>query len=279
MSPECDYLRLEAIARKHWAVIVTKPEDATHIITKDRTVRKLETPDEFVRSIRTKGPLALVHWWYYPDSYDNWIDANEVQGDPETDSAQKSVWKITDRFLYDTDMFNEWMNEIDYELEEDFEVQDVLPKKRTFSEMQSGADMLDIEEDSTSSMTPSNFKRTKRDFKDKPLKITTLQPQNIGTVIQNTYEHEMDESNHVYPSLVLPSKCEWFNLNEIHQIEKNALPEFFADKLPRSSSRTPAVYKEYRDFMINTYQLNPNQYLTATACRRSLAGDAMTILK
>jgi SWI/SNF related-matrix-associated actin-dependent regulator of chromatin subfamily C len=39
------------------------------------------------------------------------------------------------------------------------------------------------------------------------------------------------------------------------------------------------VYREYRDFMIHTYQQNPAQYLTATACRRQLAGDVCAILR
>jgi SWI/SNF related-matrix-associated actin-dependent regulator of chromatin subfamily C len=31
--------------------------------------------------------------------------------------------------------------------------------------------------------------------------------------------------------------------------------------------------------MIDTYRLNPTQYLTATACRRSLAGDVCAIIR
>lgn len=35
----------------------------------------------------------------------------------------------------------------------------------------------------------------------------------------------------------------------------------------------------YRNFMIDTYRLNPKEYLTATACRRNLAGDVCSILR
>jgi len=38
-------------------------------------------------------------------------------------------------------------------------------------------------------------------------------------------------------------------------------------------------YKDYRDFMITTYRQNPMQYLTQTACRRSLAGDVCAIIR
>ncbi|RAL66593.1 hypothetical protein DID88_006283 [Monilinia fructigena] len=44
-------------------------------------------------------------------------------------------------------------------------------------------------------------------------------------------------------------------------------------------NKTPAVYKDYRDFMVNTYRLNPIEYLTVTACRRNLAGDVCAIMR
>lgn len=46
-------------------------------------------------------------------------------------------------------------------------------------------------------------------------------------------------------------------------------------KLMKSFDR----YKDYRDFMVLTYQQNPGQYLTQTACRRNLSGDVCAILR
>lgn len=77
-------------------------------------------------------------------------------------------------------------------------------------------------------------------------------------------------------AIVLPSYSTWFDMNKIHSIEKKALPEFFNN---RNRSKTPTVYKDYRDFMINTYRLNPVEYLTVTACRRNLAGDVCAIMR
>jgi hypothetical protein len=65
-------------------------------------------------------------------------------------------------------------------------------------------------------------------------------------------------------------------MHQIHNLERKALPEFFNS---RNRSKTPAVYKDYRDFMINTYRLNPQEYLTVTACRRNLAGDVCAIMR
>ena len=76
--------------------------------------------------------------------------------------------------------------------------------------------------------------------------------------------------------IILPSYSTWFDMHMIHGLEKKSLPEFFNN---RNRSKTPAVYKDYRDFMINTYRLNPIEYLTVTACRRNLAGDVCAIMR
>lgn len=76
--------------------------------------------------------------------------------------------------------------------------------------------------------------------------------------------------------IILPSYSTWFDMHTIHALENKSLPEFFNS---RNRSKTPAVYKDYRDFMINTYRLNPVEYLTVTACRRNLAGDVCAIMR
>jgi SWI/SNF related-matrix-associated actin-dependent regulator of chromatin subfamily C len=77
-------------------------------------------------------------------------------------------------------------------------------------------------------------------------------------------------------TVVVPSYSTWFDMKKIKDIEKKSLPEFFNN---RNRSKTPLVYKDYRDFMINTYRLNPSEYLTVTACRRNLAGDVCSIMR
>lgn len=76
--------------------------------------------------------------------------------------------------------------------------------------------------------------------------------------------------------VIIPSFSRWFNRDEIHEIERKSLPEFFNGK---NRTKTPEVYRQYRDFMIDTYRLNPTEYLTVTACRRNLAGDIAAIMR
>ena len=76
--------------------------------------------------------------------------------------------------------------------------------------------------------------------------------------------------------VIIPSYAAWFDMSKIHPVERRALPEFFNS---RNRSKTPTIYKDYRDFMINTYRMRPTEYLTVTACRRNLAGDVCAIMR
>ncbi|KAK6336691.1 hypothetical protein TWF718_009483 [Orbilia javanica] len=75
---------------------------------------------------------------------------------------------------------------------------------------------------------------------------------------------------------IIPSYATWFDMNSISDIERKSLSEFFNN---RNRSKTPSIYKDYRDFMVNTYRLNPAEFLTVTACRRNLTGDSGAIMR
>ena len=89
---------------------------------------------------------------------------------------------------------------------------------------------------------------------------------------ENDGENVTEQTHHI----IVPSYSAWFDYNSIHSIEKRHLPEFFNNK---NRSKTPEIYLSYRNFMIDTYRLNPTEYLTSTACRRNLAGDVCAIMR
>lgn len=99
------------------------------------------------------------------------------------------------------------------------------------------------------------------------------QPTQTKSALENQARSHLIAQTH---AIILPSYSTWFDMHAIHNIERKALPEFFNS---RNRSKTPAVYKDYRDFMVNTYRLNPAEYLTVTACRRNLAGDVCAIMR
>lgn len=76
--------------------------------------------------------------------------------------------------------------------------------------------------------------------------------------------------------VIIPSYAAWFDRENINDVEKNSLPEFFNG---RNRNKNETVYKEFRDFMIDSYRLNPLEYLTVTACRRNLAGDVASVMR
>lgn len=104
-----------------------------------------------------------------------------------------------------------------------------------------------------------------------PADATT--PAAPKTAVEQSARSHLIDQNH---AIILPSYSAWFDMHDIHSIERKGLPEFFNN---RNRSKTPAVYKDYRDFMVNTYRLNPAEYLTVTACRRNLAGDVCAIMR
>ncbi|KAH3675532.1 hypothetical protein WICMUC_002621 [Wickerhamomyces mucosus] len=96
---------------------------------------------------------------------------------------------------------------------------------------------------------------------------------------ENENNQDEDDDEPYVPqthTIVIPSYASWFDAKKIHPIEKESLPEFFTNQNP---SKTPDIYANYRNFLINAYRLNPNDYLTITAARRNLVGDVGTILR
>ncbi|EEF51740.1 SWI/SNF complex subunit SWI3A [Ricinus communis] len=74
----------------------------------------------------------------------------------------------------------------------------------------------------------------------------------------------------------IPSYSSWFAWDNIHETERAALKEFFDGS---SITRTPKIYKEYRDFIINKYREDPSRRLTFTEIRKSLVGDVTLLNK
>ncbi|XP_069815292.1 SWI/SNF complex subunit SMARCC1 isoform X2 [Dendropsophus ebraccatus] len=91
-------------------------------------------------------------------------------------------------------------------------------------------------------------------------------------MMDNGEDNVTEQTNHI----IIPSYAAWFDYNSIHVIERRALPEFFNGK---NKSKTPEIYLAYRNFIIDTYRLNPQEYLTSTACRRNLTGDVCAIMR
>nr|GEU70219.1 SWI/SNF complex subunit SWI3B [Tanacetum cinerariifolium] len=111
---------------------------------------------------------------------------------------------------------------------------------------------------------------------------TTLAATPSPTLARARESNALPESD----VILVPSYSSWFSWNDIHECEVRNLPEFFDGK---SSSKTPKVYKYYRNTMIKMFRdrmkVNPptkdNPYpkITYTEARKALIGDVGSVRK
>lgn len=337
-------VKAKEICKRHNGIWTESEEDATHILYPP--CDPLE--EEYARPTMRRDKNVMLHWYYFPDSYDTWVNTELGLDVPENPIQHTGQWRVSITWLLESDQYNEWMTEEDYEVDEAgrkkihklrMSVEDLMnpagdpdrtkkkqKRKRSPSpplkqgKRKSGRSPAvgnkkhrfgdDIEtEDLTKDMddpvpepnvvevavtkpcptTVSN----KKDHELQPLKggsVTDLDEtedkgedsQTGKTSDTNTQEFmskddgQEDNVTEQTHHIVVPSYSAWFDYNSIHVIEKRALPEFFNGK---NKSKTPEIYLAYRNFMIDTYRLNPTEYITSTACRRNLAGDVCAIMR
>ena len=108
---------LKSIAEMNGATISESKEDATHLIYQHSHFRKPNR--EHCTPLKTWDDRVLVHWWFSPPSYQSWVDAELV---PTTDRFENTAlepntkWKLSHHWIENSYLFNEWMNEWDYQL-------------------------------------------------------------------------------------------------------------------------------------------------------------------
>ncbi|VDI77388.1 Hypothetical predicted protein [Mytilus galloprovincialis] len=352
LSPELDKQmigRLKDIAKRHQGTVTDDEDDATHIVN---PVTDDLSEEEYVRLVSKRDKYAMVHWLNFPDSYDVWVADLNLDIEPEPLQHHGGSWEVTAKWLLDLEEYNEWMNEEDYLMEEEYEskkgkkpksvrmtVDEMLanndsekkdkkdkkskrkrspsppPVTEKLKKRKSGRNSTapgssskkrpnrdEDEDDLTKDMDdPSpetnitevqlskQSSRNQKDSENQPIKggmMMDLDEESVDkfvdegraeeeveeTKVEDDDDNVTEQTHHI----VVPSYASWFDYNAIHAIEKRALPEFFNG---RNKSKTPEILIAYRNFMIDTYRLNPTEYLTSTACRRNLAGDVCAITR
>ncbi|XP_067832877.1 SWI/SNF complex subunit SMARCC2 isoform X5 [Heptranchias perlo] len=347
--------KLKDIIKRHQGTVTEDKSNASHVVY---PLPSSTEEEEWVRPIMKREKQVLLHWGYCPDSYDTWIPASEIEASVEDPPPTERPRKVHAKWIMDTDTFNEWMNEEDYEVNDDRapvvrrkrisaktlteEVHSpdsdrrdkkgsshkkrkrspspsptADSKKKNTKKGRSPAtpyakskrghreeDQEDLTKDmdepspvpNVEEVTLPKSVNTKKDSESAPVKggtMTDLDEQeddnletagkdeedtsagNKGEQTKNPDLHEDNVTEQTH-HIIIPSYAAWFDYNSVHAIERRALPEFFNGK---NKSKTPEIYLAYRNFMIDTYRLNPQEYLTSTACRRNLAGDVCAIMR
>ncbi|XP_030410593.1 SWI/SNF complex subunit SMARCC2 isoform X6 [Gopherus evgoodei] len=345
--------KLKDIIKRHQGTVTEDRNNASHVVCP--VLSNLEE-EEWVRPVMKRDKQVLLHWGYFPDSYDTWIPASEIEASVEDAPTPEKPRKVHAKWILDMDTFNEWMNEEDYEVTDEkspVSRRKKISAKTLTDEVNSpdsdrrdkkGGNYKKRKRSPSPSPTPEAKKKnakkgpstpytkskrghreeeqedltkdmdepspvpnveevtlpktvnTKKDSESAPVKggtMTDLDEQedesmetagkdeeensagNKGEQAKNPDLHEDNVTEQTH-HIIIPSYAAWFDYNSVHAIERRALPEFFNGK---NKSKTPEIYLAYRNFMIDTYRLNPQEYLTSTACRRNLAGDVCAIMR
>ncbi|KAF2358671.1 SMARCC C-terminal [Trinorchestia longiramus] len=342
------------IVTRHSGKVVDSVSEASHVVYDEQD----PLDEEFARGVLRRDKSTLFHFYYMPDSHDNWVPNIELDYDPPSSPAppEQTPIKVCANWLQDLESYNEWMNEEDYTVDENgaklkhphcLSVDDTMalsdpdrkkketkttskkrprspPSPRTGSRRKGGRSSATPAPSSSAPSPAKPSKKSRPDEEDdltvglddpppEPC-VTEVTPSSVAAAAATTgrtsagggsassvtgaskgatyldmdnQEHDKaeavaqlsepedtatDQTHHI----IVPSYSAWFDYNAIHAIEKRGLPEFFNGK---NKSKTPEIYLAYRNFMIDTYRLNPSEYLTSTACRRNLAGDVCAIMR
>ncbi|XP_054462680.1 SWI/SNF complex subunit SMARCC1b [Anoplopoma fimbria] len=318
--------RLTDIVTKHRGTLTEDRTLASHHIYSSPASTE---EDDWMRPVLRKDKHVLVHWGKHPDSYDSWLSSSDVEREVEEPPQSEKPWRVHVGWVLDTDVFNEWMNEEDYYVDE--RNVPIIFRQR-----------IHLRDDQDSKSTPSKKRRRSpsppssegrkkgkkgrrrekqeeereedltKDMED-PTPVPNMEevvlPKNVNlkkdsenTPVKGGMMADLDELEDDFPGrddeegrgeiprlsevedniteqthhIIIPSYTSWFNYNSIHAIEKRALPEFFNGK---NKSKSAEIFLAYRNFMIDTYRLNPQEYLSSTSCRRNLTGDVCAVIR
>uniref|UniRef100_A0A669EQB1 SWI/SNF related BAF chromatin remodeling complex subunit C2 n=1 Tax=Oreochromis niloticus TaxID=8128 RepID=A0A669EQB1_ORENI len=340
--------KLKDIIKRHQGSVTEDKASSSHVVV---PIPASLEEEEWVRPVMKRDKQVLLHWGYFPDSYDTWIAASEIEAAVEDPPSPEKPRKVHAKWILDLDQYNEWMNEEDYEVGEGCPKRKRISAKTLTDEVTTPDERRDKKPGSAKkrkrspspSPTPPPQESKKKNTKKGPTTPYTKSKRGQREEEQEDLSKDLDEAspvpatniNHIYyntkkdsdstpvkggtdldeqedesmettgkeeeegsPSvkgepvkgsdlhednvteqthhIIIPSYAAWFDYNSVHAIERRALPEFFNGK---NKSKTPEIYLAYRNFMIDTYRLNPQEYLTSTACRRNLAGDVCAIMR
>ncbi|ETW09512.1 hypothetical protein H310_00078 [Aphanomyces invadans] len=235
------------------------------------------------RVVGTLGDCFVVHWIGLPDAYDSFIKRTELAASDQTSSIDSIQALASPSLVVSSDFQSAvaefgpmWVNPLDFVVPSpQTNTSHGLPPAKKPRVDTSILKRLQGDAATVVAMLLQNAATTTA--VDAPIQAEEDSCVLYGHLspapappLKATTVHTVDQ-----PSVVMPSCSRWFSLHSIHPIEKRMLPEFFQN----NKAKTPTVYMAYRNYMVNTSRAAPHMYLTATACRRNLAGDACAILR
>lgn len=108
--------KIRDIIMNHQAELTDDEEEATHIIYPN--VDPL--PEDYARPNFRREKNVMLHWYYFPDSYDSWVPNtfDLPENVPDSPPSPGDRWKLSAAWVLDLETYNEWMSEEDYEVDD-----------------------------------------------------------------------------------------------------------------------------------------------------------------
>ncbi|KAL6947267.1 hypothetical protein ACO0QE_002146 [Hanseniaspora vineae] len=219
-------------------------------------------------------------------------NTNSLNQDNEEDADSKTEHEISENTKDHTDSKNELShidsnNESNNEAKEKKELPEQINNEKhqhlgnpsVPSYVEVDKNEKDVDMDNENSANEHNVTETDPNHavSSVPIKISNSESSLKSVDLQdNDTPEPIDPSIPQIHDVVIPSYSCWFDLTKIHSIEKENLPEFFTNRIV---SKTPQIYMKYRNFMVNTYRISPDEYFTFTSARRNLCGDSGCIFR
>jgi SWI/SNF related-matrix-associated actin-dependent regulator of chromatin subfamily C len=312
---------LSAIIKAHGGEVVTSQHACTHQIVPHPSddaaslgpSTSKEQQSEQIRTLQQKDGHAYAHWSYHPPSYREWLPSSAIKGKTEEPRSIPARWNVSSRFIHDLDVFNEWMDEVDYEPEK-YEEEDAESADDVAESARKRKGDADTAESKRAKMSESAQSPPRQlSFADShktagvdcnshaaqakvTFAVADTQTKAAGSAVGeksdapvfadasqlNSEGSTFATPSHVQPAaeriepVVVPSYSSWFSFGAVSQVERKQLPDFFEAKSPL---RNEATYVMIRDFIVKLYRQRPRSHLSVTECRRHIAIDAGAIFR
>ncbi|KAI0567422.1 hypothetical protein FGB62_2g338 [Gracilaria domingensis] len=323
--PEREAERIRTVLHRHGAAILSNPDVATHVIYPDPAgTREHQTDGQvLVRLLKREkfggDDECYVHWFFHPDSYDDWVPKDEVLGHVFSPArrSKNDQWHLQARWVRDMENFNEWMNELDYEMPMNFNdfvgrppidisclpgpggVSKVLLKLRISKEKAlegerdvEGFRMVGLPSIDSDQNSREKSQGTSKHGKSRRNSLNPKSEQSGATsdevVDEGNTENESSRADRSRDQNSQPTRIPLGNGVFMPSFAKwfqmNGVHDIERRALPeffsgRYASKTEDSYREIRNFIIRTWRKNPTGYLSGTAARRYLSGDSCSILR
>ena len=72
--------------------------------------------EDYVRVDTVHGKVTELHWLYSPDSYNIFVPSADIKEPPVDTPLPGPPFLVTTQWISDLELYNEWMDEKDYEV-------------------------------------------------------------------------------------------------------------------------------------------------------------------